>query len=119
MRAIAITCSLLALSFAGAAGAAVAKPVRVVVCGACHGEDGKAKMPMYPNLAGQYRSYLEQALRAYRSGARKNPIMNAQAGGLTDADIQALALWYSSRPPALYTPSVSQPFTPSATVAGE
>ncbi len=34
-----------------------------------------ARSPSYPKLGGQYPDYLAKALRDYKSGARKNPIM--------------------------------------------
>jgi cytochrome c553 len=70
-------------------------------CVACHGNDGIGIMPEYPNLAGQHADYIEQALRAYRAGQRKNPIMGGMAAPLTDADIAALAQYYSSQRPGL------------------
>jgi len=83
-----------------AAGEAKAKEV----CAACHGADGNSQTADYPKLAGQYPEYLEKALRDYKSGARKNPIMAPFAGALTKQDIANLAAWFSSRPPALTTP---------------
>jgi cytochrome c553 len=84
----------------------IATPEKVTVCAACHGADGKAVQPMYPNLAGQYANYLEHALREYKAGLRKNPIMGAQAAALSDADIHQLAEYFSQQPSPLYTPSV-------------
>lgn len=81
-------------------------PDKVTTCAACHGADGKAPMPMYPHLAGQYANYLEHALREYRSGARKNPVMGAQAAGLTDDEIRELAVYYASQPGPLHTPDI-------------
>jgi cytochrome c553 len=70
-------------------------------CVACHGNDGIGILPEYPNLAGQHADYIEQALKAYRAGQRKNPIMGGMAAALTDADIKALAEYYSSQRPGL------------------
>lgn len=89
-------------AFAGDA----ATPGKVTVCAACHGADGKAILPMYPHLAGQYSNYIEHALREYRSGVRKNPIMGAQASTLTDTEIRQLAAYYSAQPSPLYTPGI-------------
>lgn len=86
---------------------AVAKPEKVVVCAACHGENGVAAAPMYPNLAGQYANYIEHALHAYKNGDRKNPIMAAQAVNLSDAEIKQLALWFSGQKPKVYTPEAN------------
>ena len=101
----------LALATAAAQAAAADKPAKVVVCAACHGENGVATQPMYPNLAGQQDSYIEHALHAYKSGERKNPIMGAQAAGLTDEDIQQLAAWFSQEPPKDYVPDVNEGVT--------
>lgn len=105
--------ALLGLSAAGVASAneaaapaaAGGKPAQVGVCAACHGENGVSASPMFPNLAGQHRSYIEVALKGYKSGARKNPVMAGQAASLSDADIKALAVWYSSQQSVLYTVS--------------
>lgn len=98
---------ILAAAFALPAFAeAPAKPEKAVVCAACHGETGVSTQPIYPNLAGQYRNYLEHALHEYRDGTRKAAIMGAQAAGLTDDDIKALAAYFAAQPGPLYTPSV-------------
>lgn len=77
--------------------AAVSAPEKAQLCLACHGDDGMGVDPSYPVLAGQHASYLERALKDYRSGARKNPIMGGFAGGLSDSDIEQLAQWYASK----------------------
>ena len=99
--------AVLALAAAPLAQAADAPtPEKVTVCAACHGADGKAVLPIYPHLAGQYSNYLEQALREYRSGERKNAIMASQATALTDAEIRQLAHYYSRLPGPLHTPDI-------------
>ena len=79
------------------AGQAKAKEI----CQACHGMDGNSTVPDYPKLGGQYPDYLVKALRDYKSGARKNPIMAGFAGALTAQDIDNLAAYYSSQPAVL------------------
>lgn len=64
-------------------------------CAGCHGDKGISSDPAWPNLAGQQRGYLVTALKAYRDGSRKNEMMAGFATGLTDADIAALAGYYS------------------------
>jgi cytochrome c553 len=76
------------------AGAAKAKEV----CAACHGMDGNSQQPDYPKLGGQHADYLAKALRDYKSGARKNPIMAGFAAGLTRQDIDNLAAYYAQQP---------------------
>jgi cytochrome c553 len=70
-------------------------------CVACHGNDGVGIMPEYPNLAGQHADYIEQALKSYRAGQRKNAVMGGMASALTDQDIKELAQYYSSQRPGL------------------
>lgn len=72
-------------------------------CQVCHGKNGRSSAPNFPHLAGQYRDYMIQALRAYREGERQDPIMSGQAKGLTAAEIQALAGYFASRTPVLAT----------------
>jgi len=67
------------------------------LCEACHGADGHSVDPTYPNLAGQYASYLKQALSDYRSGARTNPIMAGMAAPLSNQDIEDLSAWFASQ----------------------
>lgn len=74
---------------------------KLAACAACHGEKGdKPAAPTYPVLAGQYADYLEEALKAYRSGRRQDPIMGQQVEmfGLTDGDIEMLAAYFASQP---------------------
>ena len=78
-----------------------AAPKAAQTCVACHGIDGVGILPEYPNLAGQHADYIRAALKAYRSGQRKNAVMAGMAAPLTDADIKELARYYSSQRPAL------------------
>jgi len=86
-------------SFAFAAGDAAVGKAKSVVCATCHGADGIAIAPIYPNLKGQKAPYLVGALKAYKSGQRKggiSAIMVPQAMSLSDADMADLAAYYSS-----------------------
>lgn len=69
-------------------------------CMGCHGETGISTIESNPNLAGQNKKYLVYALKAYRDGKRKGgmaSIMRPNASGLSDADIDALATYFSSQ----------------------
>ena len=78
-----------------------AAPKAAQTCVACHGNDGIGILPEYPNLAGQHEDYIEAALKAYRSGQRKNPVMGGMAANLKDEEIRELAAYYSSQRPGL------------------
>ena len=64
-------------------------------CAGCHGMDGNSQLPMNPILAGQYEDYLVHALKAYKSGERKNPIMAGMVAALSDEDIADLAAYFA------------------------
>ncbi|HLW24375.1 MAG TPA: c-type cytochrome [Steroidobacteraceae bacterium] len=83
-------------------------PAQVAVCAACHGENGLGVAapldPKPPVLAGQHADYLEQALTAYKSGRRKNVVMNGMAQSLkTDEDVRIAAEWFAHQPSPLRT----------------
>ena len=80
-----------------AADAAAGK-AKAAVCAACHGQNGIATIPMYPNLAGQNEQYLVGALKAYKNKERNGGqavVMQGQAAALSDADIANLAAYYA------------------------
>lgn len=66
------------------------------VCAACHGADGIAILPTYPNLKGQNAGYMEKQLNAFRSGERNDPLMTPMAKPLSDDDVKNLAAYYES-----------------------
>jgi cytochrome c553 len=69
---------------------------------ACHGAQGKATAPLYPNLAGQNAAYLNHALQAYKKGERSGgqaEVMKAFVAGLSDDDMANLAAYYSALKP--------------------
>lgn len=76
-------------------------PPAAATCVACHGSDGITSMPAHPNLAGQHRDYLEQSIKEYKSGKRKNAVMAGMAAGIKDEDIAVLARYYAGQKPVL------------------
>lgn len=76
--------------------------VEVYTCHGCHGIPGYESVnPEYhvPRIAGQNEQYIIDALKEYKSGARKYPTMNAQANSLTDQQIEDIAAYLSSLAP--------------------
>ena len=91
---------LAAVPGAQAAGDAAAGKTKAVVCGACHGADGNAIMPIYPHLAGQSAPYLESALHAYKAGQRTSAnaaMMTPMAANLSEQDMADLAAYFASQ----------------------
>jgi cytochrome c553 len=77
------------------AGDPLAGKAKSANCAGCHGVDGISVAPSFPSLAGQHEDYLRHSLKAYQTGKRKNPIMQGQVAGLSDADIADLAAFYA------------------------
>lgn len=63
------------------------------VCAACHGADGNSGSPENPKLAGQHPEYLVKQLGEFKSGKRKNAVMQGFASQLSDDDMRNIAYW--------------------------
>jgi cytochrome c553 len=73
-------------------------PVATQTCVQCHGANGaKPLTPDYPALAGQHADYIVQALKDYKSGKRKNPIMAGIVAGLDPKEFEALGQFFSQQ----------------------
>ena len=83
------------LAFASSGDASVGKK-KSTPCQACHGPEGISVSPDFPNLAGQYADYIQTALKHYKGGKRKNPIMAEQVKNLSQKDMLDLAAYFSS-----------------------
>ncbi|HUQ53027.1 MAG TPA: c-type cytochrome [Gammaproteobacteria bacterium] len=71
---------------------------KAATCVACHGQEGVAAAPQWPNLAGQHENYLLQALGQYKNGGRVDMVMNPLIAPLDEQSIEELAAFFSSRP---------------------
>ena len=87
-----------ALPVAAASGDAEVGKKKSGPCAACHGANGVSPSSAFPDLAGQYPDYIESALKHYKNGRRKNPIMQGQVANLTPKDMMDLAAYFSSQP---------------------
>ncbi len=77
------------------AGSAAAGKANAESCASCHGSSGTSSNPVWPNLAGQQQAYLVNALKAYKTGTRQDPMMTGLAKGLSGTDINNLAAYYA------------------------
>ena len=80
-----------------AGGDPAAGKEKSAVCAGCHGVDGNSVVGANPRLAGQYESYLLQALKRYKSGQRKDLLMGNMAAPLSLQDMKDLAAWFASQ----------------------
>jgi cytochrome c553 len=63
-------------------------------CVACHAPDGSSAAPTIPRMTGQSFFAIYKQLHDFRSGARVNEIMSAQAQGLDDKSIADVAMYF-------------------------
>lgn len=85
-------CLALVTVNAGADGQAKAQ-----ACAACHGADGNSANPVWPSLAGQNAAYIVDQLKAFKSGARENPMMSPMAANLSEEDMQEIGEYYAAQ----------------------
>jgi len=82
------------------AGDAAAGEKKAYTCLGCHGVLHYVNTyPTYhvPKLGGQHKDYLVAALKAYRSKNRTHGTMQANAGLLSDEDIEDIAEYFASQ----------------------
>ena len=79
-----------------AAGDAAAGKSKAASCVACHGPGGNSVNPLWPKLAGQHAPYVVKQLKAFKSGARKDPMMGPMAMPLSDQDMEILGAYFAS-----------------------
>jgi cytochrome c553 len=92
---LAASLALVSATAFAASGDAEAGRKKSQPCQACHGQNGMSVSPDFPNLAGQNEDYLAHALKHYKNGKRKNPIMQAQVANLSEKDMLDLAAHFS------------------------
>lgn len=67
-------------------------------CANCHGTDGRAVAGSgAARLAGQSADFIVTQMQAFRSGSRPATVMHQLAKGYSDAQIQALAVYFSAQ----------------------
>jgi cytochrome c553 len=87
-----------ALAHSDVNGDPVVGKTKALICVGCHGVDGNGGAdPSWPRLAGQIPDYLLAQLKAFKIGARKNPIMKGMAEPLKEQDMRDLVAYFSSQ----------------------
>jgi cytochrome c553 len=97
--------AVLLLAAACAAGSSLAAvdlaagEAKAQTCMACHGPGGVSQMAETPSLAGQPDGFIQWQLVFFRTGQRKNPVMQPLAEALKDDDIRNLAAFFAAQKP--------------------
>ncbi|MBU1664981.1 MAG: cytochrome c, partial [Gammaproteobacteria bacterium] len=85
---------LLASATVAAAGNAQAGSAKSMFCSGCHGVDGNVAY-LSVRMAGQSTQRLGQSLMDFKTGRRFHPVMNILSVGLTQQDMDDLAMFYA------------------------
>ena len=97
MRKLILAAGLIAAMSGGAFSASFDE--QLVVCKACHGENGISETSEVPSLAGMPANYTLIQLYLFRAKMRKIEIMNDVARDMTDADLQKFGDYYAKLAP--------------------
>ena len=87
------------------------KALATASCAGCHGNTGVTAIPATPSLVGLDPKYLTDAMKAYKTGQRKNDTMKAMLASVGEPAMNNIALFY-----ALQAPKAAK--TPAAGDAG-
>ena len=94
---LSMLCGLQASSVTLAEGSVEEGQAKSTPCVACHGVNGNSSNPVWPNLADQHEQYIVRQLKAFKSGARQDPLMSPMAAGLSDDDVEDLAAYFDAQ----------------------
>jgi cytochrome c553 len=64
-------------------------------CSGCHGDGGVSTTAGMPSLVGLDPKYLVTSMKDYKSGARKNEMMKGLLSGITEPEMNNIALYYA------------------------
>jgi cytochrome c553 len=97
--ALLLAVAMLVLFAAPSHAADEAVKEKAAQCTPCHGETGISQTDNTPSLAGQPDLFLQWQLVFFRSGSRKNEIMQPMADQLSNEDVRNLGAYFASLPP--------------------
>ena len=69
----------------------------VQVCANCHGANGNSNAPETPNLAGQNAAYLQEQMRRFADGRRKDPFMQGMIKAMNETERADTVAFLSSQ----------------------
>jgi cytochrome subunit of sulfide dehydrogenase len=76
--------------------AASEPPAGATSCSGCHPANAGVQSPV-PPLAGRNAAEIVAQMQAFRAGQRSATVMDRIAKGFSDAEIQAIAVWYAEQ----------------------
>ena len=91
------TLALAGLLFIPCAAPAQDAQKLAAACAICHGTEGRPVTKDVVPLAGLPREHIASQMRAFRDGQRPATVMHQIAKGYSDAQIDALAAWFSAQ----------------------
>lgn len=94
--AITALCVMAALALGSAAGAAEPVPLAAQGCVGCHGPRGTGSDTI-PRIAGRPVSDISSQMQAFAANQRPGTIMGRISRGYTDAEIAAIAAYFSAQ----------------------
>jgi cytochrome c553 len=72
---------------------------KAATCSACHGPNGNSTSTQWPKIAGQNAVYIAEQLQLFKAGVRVNPDMLKMVSGLSDQDIDSVAVYFQAQTP--------------------
>jgi len=90
---------------------------KVETCVACHGPGGNSTSGAIPVLAGQNARYIYLELRDFKEGRRHDPSKDLIAATLTQADMLALADYFSKQKPRTFVKVIETATPPKTFIA--
>jgi len=94
-----LAAAMLAVVAGPATAADESNKEKAAQCTPCHGESGISEAENTPSLAGQPDQYLQWQLVFFRSGSRKNDVMQPIAEQVNNEDIRNLGAYFASLTP--------------------
>lgn len=73
------------------------KPPVVSQCMGCHGPAGMSQFEDWPSLAGLSTQYIDSELQKFKSGERKNGMMQTIAKGLSSEGMQQASAYFGAK----------------------
>jgi len=112
-RRLSVFAALAGMLFVSAAVQADPVPLeeRLQLCAGCHNQDGNSVIPENPKISGLHPKYLVRQLEDFKSGDRKNPVMESIIPMVDESEFKALAKYFSEQK---RLPGLLAPVEPSA-----